>query len=136
MPFLLLWMCLFTPTWTFCWISQLPANLTETDHAHITVVYLAEVKKLFEEHKPIFLGVSGFLILVLLIMIFYCYRRCCGQDKKQQRKPSSTNHALSMSHEEFHLPRWKKSAVQPRQNKQKEIVRGSLLNTLIFIRIM
>ena len=81
----------------------------------------SQVKKLFEEHKPIFLGVSGFLIIVLIIIIFYCYRRCCEKDKKQLRKPSSTNHTLSMSHEEFHLPRWKKSAVQPRQGKQKEI---------------
>ena len=88
------------------------------------IICLAQVKKLFEEHKPVFLGVSGFLIIVLIIIIFNCCRRCRRKDKKQQRKPGSTNHALSMSHEEFHLPRWKKSAVQPRQNKQKEIVSG------------
>lgn len=83
---------------------------------------LGRLDKLFEDNKSLFLGVSGLLIMIVLILIFHCCRRCCKKDKKTSNKTSSTNHALSMSHEGSHLPQWRKSAVQPRQNYQKEIV--------------
>ena len=90
------------------------------------------MKKWFEEHRTVVLGASCFATIILIIIVFHCCRRCCRKDKKQQTKTSSTNHALSMSHEEFHLPKWRKSAVQPRQNKQSEIVSLYSISSFIF----
>ncbi|XP_028396798.1 synaptotagmin-2-like isoform X2 [Dendronephthya gigantea] len=91
-------------------------------HSTTSIPTEAKWNKWFDEHQSLALGISSFLIVILLIVTFCCCRRCCcRKDKKQQAKSGLANHELSMSHDEYPLPRWRKSAVQPKQNKQKEI---------------